>query len=269
VIGGTGYFSAVSVAVSPQGDLLVAYQRSSRDARGTVVRRVEARVRRAGHSWGAAQRLGASSGFSVISTAAAEGGRMVVAWGTQDGGEEAGSPWIVRAALRAGGPHRFHSAQQLERSEGIARPAGTVATAVAPDGTATVAWSGIAGTRFPFTYPARVATATGTTTATFGPPQTLASSAAVGDLAGDDQGNVLVVAATLPRPGDAQTSEAVFASVRAPGEALFGVPTFISLAERARDARAAFNPVTHEPSVVWISAPQDGNHRLRLASRSG
>ena len=26
---------------------------------------------------------------------------MVVAWGTQDGGEEAGTPWIVRAAVRA------------------------------------------------------------------------------------------------------------------------------------------------------------------------
>ena len=47
VIGGTGTFSAVSVAVSPQGDLLVAYQRSSRSsARGPIVRRVEARVRR-------------------------------------------------------------------------------------------------------------------------------------------------------------------------------------------------------------------------------
>ena len=225
VIGGTGTFSAVSVALSPQGDLLVAYQRSTRSStRSPIVRRVEARVRRAGHSWGAPQRLGASSGFSVIDTAAAEGGRMVVAWGTQDGGEEAGTPWIVRAAVRAGGPHAFHSATQLERSQGIERPAGEVAAAMAPDGTATVAWSGIVGASFPRIYPARVATAT-PGAARFGTPQTLSPSAAVGDVAVDASGTALVVAATLPVPGDNQTTEQVFAGLRPAGAAAFGIPS--------------------------------------------
>ena len=267
-IGGSGYFSAVSVAVSPQGDLLVAYQRSARGPRGRIVRSVEARVRRAGHTWGAAQRLGPSSGFSAIATAAAPGGRMLVAWGTQDGGEEAGTPWIVRAAIRAGGPHAFHSARQLERSQGIERPAGEVAAAMAPDGTATVAWSGIAGASFPHVYPARVATAT-PGAARFGTPQTLSPSAAVGDVAVDERGTALVVAATLPMPGDNQTTEQVFASVRPAGGAAFGTPELISAPERARLPRAAFAPVTNQPAVVWVSAPQGATQRLRYAARTG
>ena len=269
VIGGTGAFSAVSVAVSPQGDLLVAYQRSTRSsARAPIVRRVEARVRRAGHSWGAPQRLGPSSGFSAIATAGAPGGRMVVAWGTQDGGEEAGTPWIVRAAVRASGPHAFHSATQLERSQGIERPAGEVAAAMAPDGTATVAWSGIAGASFPHVYPARVATAT-PGAARFGTPQTLSPSAAVGDVAVDERGSALVVAATLPVPGDSQTSDQVLASVRPAGAAAFGIPELISAPERARFPRAAFAPVTNRPAVVWVSAPQGATQRLRYAARTG
>ena len=108
VIAGSGYISSPSLAWSARGDLVVAYQRSI-PRRGPTVRRVEARVRRAGHSWGGAQRLGASSGFSAITAAAAANGRMLVAWGTQDGGEEAGTPWIVRAAIRPAGLSRFRA----------------------------------------------------------------------------------------------------------------------------------------------------------------
>ena len=269
VIGGTGTFGGVSVAVSPQGDLLVAYQRSTRSsAGGPIVRRVEARVRRARHDWGTPQRLGASSGFSAIDTAATEGGRMVVAWGTQDGGEEAGTPWIVRTALRPSGPHAFHSTQELERSQGIERPAGAVVAALAPDGAATVAWSSIAGANFPYIYPARVATAP-PGAARFGPFQTLSPSAAVGDVAVDDRGDALVVAATLPIPGDNQTSDQVFASVRPAGAAAFAIPELISAPERARLPQAAFNPVTHQPAVVWVSAPQGATQTLRYSARTG
>jgi hypothetical protein len=269
VIGGTGFFSAVSAAVSPEGDLLVAYQRSLPRRGHAPDRRVEARVRRAGHNWSQAQRLGASSGFSEIATAATTASRMVVAWGTQDGGEEAGTPWIVHAALRTnaltGG---FSRVQELERSEGIERPAGTVAAAIAPDGTATVAWSGITGTSFPHLYPARVATTGGGKTP-FGAPLTLAPSAAVGDVAVDADGTALVVAATLPVPGDNQTSDQVFASLRPAGAAAFAIPELISAPERARLPQAAFNPVTHQPAVVWVSAPQGATQRLRYAARTG
>ena len=139
---------------------------------------------------------------------------------------------------------------------------------MAPDGTATVAWSGIAGASFPRIYPARVATAT-PGAARFGTTQTLSPSAAVGDVAVDAGGTALVVAATLPTPGDNQTTEQVFASLRPAGAAAFAIPELISAPERARLPQAAFNPVTHQAAVVWVSAPQGTTHRLRYAVRAG
>jgi len=266
VIGGSGFFSSASIAWGANGDLLVAYQRSiSRRGRPTD-RRVEARVRRAGHSWGAAQRLGASSGFSDISTAAAANGRMVVAWGTQDGGEEANTPWIVRAAVRQAGPHRFRSAQALEVSEGDdERPAGEVAAAMAPDGTATVAWSSIAGASRPHTFPLRAATADASLR--FAAPQTLHPNAAAHDVAMDARGTTVVAWSTLAIPGVNQIEQQVFASLRVAGQAAFAAPEAVSPAERAEQPRVALNPQTGRPAVVWVSRLDGVSNRLRYAAR--
>jgi len=268
VLAGTGYVSSPAVAVAANGDLLVSYQRSIPRSGGPLQRRVEARVRRAGHSWGAAQRLGASSGFSDISAAAAADGRMVVAWGTQDIGEEANSPWIVRAAVRDGGPHVFHSARQLESSEGIERPAGRVAAAIGNDGAVTVAWSGITGASYPHLYPAR-ATIAAAGEFRFGGAQTLAPSAAVGDVATDATGATYVIWATLPEIGDNQTTDQVFASLRRAGEPSFTAPEEVSPAERATLPRAAADPVSGRPAVVWVSRPQGAAQALRFAARTG
>jgi hypothetical protein len=266
VIAGSGYISSPALSWSEGGDLLVAYQRSiSRRGRSTQ-RRVEARVRRAGHNWGRPQQLGSSSGFSQITAATAPSRRMLVAWGTQDLGEEANTPWIVRAAQRPAGAGAFRPAQELERSEGIERPAGRVAAALAPDGTATVAWSGIAG-RFGSSFPARVATAG--SSLRFGAPQTLSSSAAVGDVTSDDQGQTLVVWATLEQAGDSQSSAQVFASVRAAGAPAFATPEQVSPIEGATLPRAAFDPRTHRPAAVWISRTSNTTQVLRFATRGG
>jgi hypothetical protein len=269
VMGGSGYFTAPAVAISHRGDLLVAYQRSIPRRGHTPDRRVEARVRRAGHSWGSPQRLGASSGFSDISAAAAPDGGMVVAWGTQDLGEEANTPWIVRAAVRAGGarPRAFHSAQQLESGEGIARPAGRVVAAIEPDATATVAWTGITGTTFPHGYPARAA-ATGSSWR-FGAATTLAPSAAVEDAATSSAGATVVVWATLPEPGNSQTTQQVFASLRPPGAGAFAPAEAVSAPERATQPRVGFDPATQRLAVVWISRVAGAPQTLRFAARTG
>jgi hypothetical protein len=260
VIVGSGLITSPAVALSGGGDLVVAYQHNVAGRRS-----VEARVRRAGHSWGRPQRLGASAGFSEIAAAAAPNGRMLVAWGTQDGGEEANQPWTIRAAMRPAGPRTFHTAQELEASQGIARPAGRAAAAIGPDGTATVAWSGIAGARFPFTYP--VHTATAGSSLRFGAPQELAASGALGDVAVSRDGVTLVTWATLPEPGDNQTTDQVFAALRDSDQGAFGAPEAVSPAERAVLPRAAFDPATGRPAVVWISRPQSGSHSLRFAAR--
>lgn len=266
VIAGRGLISSLSASYDAGGDLLVAYQRSD-SGRGPARRRVEARVRRAGRAWGAAQRLGASSGFSDISTAAAPDGRMVVAWGTQDGGEEANTPWIVRVAERRPGARRFDDAQTLETSRGITRSAGRVAAAMAPDGTATVAWSGIARPAgFQHNYPARVATAA--PSRPFSAAQTLSTHAAVGDVAVGSDGTAIVLWATLPIVSDNQTTDQVFASLRPAGSETFAAPEEVGPAERATLPRVAFDPVTGRPAAVWISRAEV-TQRLRFSVRTG
>ncbi|MEA2663738.1 MAG: hypothetical protein QOI11_682 [Candidatus Eremiobacteraeota bacterium] len=268
VLAGSGYVTSPAVAVGGNGDLLVSYQRSVPRRGHAPDRRVEARVRRAGHSWGAPQRLGDSTGFSDISAAAAPDGRMVVAWGTQDIGEEANTPWIVRAAIRDGGPHVFHSARGLETSEGIERPAGRVAASIGRDGVVTVAWSGIVGTRYPHLFPARAATAPAGDFR-FAAIQTLAPSAAVGDVVTTADGAAFVVWATLPEVGNNQTSDQVFASVRPAGAPAFSATEEVGPAERATLPRAAVDPLTQRPAVVWVARPQAGSQLLRFAARTG
>ena len=267
VIVGSGLISSPAIALGANGDLVVAYQRSTSRRGRTPDRRVEARVRRAGHGWGAVQRLGPSLGFSEISTAAAANGRMVVAWGTQDLGEEANSPWTVRAAVRPAGPRSFRAGQLLEASEADnERPAGEVAAAMAPDGTATVTWSSIVGARFPHTFPVRAATAG--SSLRFATAQTLAPNAAAADVAMDARGTTVVVFSTLTIPGANQLTEQVFASLRVGGGGgPFVAPEEVGPAERAESPRVAIDPVTGRPQVVWISRLDGVAQRLRYAAR--
>ena len=262
VIVGSGLVTAPAVAVAANGDLLVAYQHNAGG-----IRRIEARVRRAGHSWGKPQQLGGSNGFSEVAVAAAPNGRMLVAWGTQDGGEEANQPWRVRAALRPAGPRSFHAEQEIETSEGIDRPAGRVVAAMGSDGTASVAWSGIDGRRFPHTFPARVATAG--SSLRFGAPQTLAPNAAVGDVAAGTGSAAAVAWATLPELGDYQTTDQVLVAQRAAGTDAFGPGEPVSPAERATDPRVALDPDTGRPAVVWISRASGRSQRFRFSEASG
>lgn len=263
VIAGTGSMSAVSASYSAGGDLLVAYQSVSRPDLADL--RVEARFQRVGHAWGTLQRLGPARGLTQISTASTPSGRMVVAWGTQDSGEGAHSRRIVRVARRDPGPHNFAAAQLLDAGDGIDRPAGRVAAAIEPDGTATVAWSAVTGRSFPFTHPARVVTAA--SSQRFGPAQTLAADAAVSDVAMSDQGTALVAWATLPDAGDNQTTDQVFASIRSSGSATFAAPEEVGPPERATLVRAAFNASTGRPSVVWINRVAGVTQTLRFSTR--
>lgn len=248
VIAGSGYLSSPVLTWSAGGDLLVAYQRSVTTGRRTE-RRVEARVRRAGHSWGAAQRLGRSSGFSDIAVAAAPNGRMVVAWGTQDLGIQADKPWIVRAAMRPAGPQSFRAAQQLDVGDLHERPVGRVAAAMAPNGTATVAWSRIARTR------SGPQAATANSTLRFGAAQQLSPSGAVGDVAVSRDGNALVVWASPAHVLNDDTSAQVFASLRPARQRAFAAPEAVGPREGAHQPRAAFDPLTDRPAVVWIAQP--------------
>ena len=263
VVSRLGFAAAPSVAVGAGGDVLVAYRRTLPRGARAPRRSVQARARRGGR-WGGAQRLGATSDFSVVATAAAANGRLLVGWGSRDL-VAAGAPWIVRAATRAPGARGFGAAQILDAGErGVDGVAGTVAAAIAVDGTATVAWTH-AGSGFP----ARVATAG--PRSRFAAAQTLAAGGAVGDVAIDARGAALVVWATPTTPSLAplRLSGQVFASLRPRGAAAFGAPEAVGPAERADLPRVAFDPATGGAAVVWISRVPGVAQALRFAERIG
>jgi hypothetical protein len=103
---------AVTVAYGAGGDLLVAFTVTRRDGRRDR-RLVAARVRRPGGAFGRAIVLGPRQACPQLTAAAAPDGRMVVAWASQDCGEGAERPLVVRAAVRPAG-RRFGRAQLLD-----------------------------------------------------------------------------------------------------------------------------------------------------------
>jgi len=242
-----GYaIDAVSVAWGEGGDLLVAFNRvlTGRERREAGSRAVlEARVRRAGASLGPVQRVGPSRGRDRLSTAVAPNGRMVVAWGTNDPGEEVNEPYEVRAAVRPAGPRRFRAPQLLDDGSGAAEPGGTfgrVVARMARDGRATVAFTARRREAGGFVHPVRVAT-TGAA-ARFGAAQELSPEGALGDLAVRPDG--AAVATWTARAAGADIDDPsvgdVLAAVRPPGADAFGPAESATALDRAMEPRLAF-----------------------------
>jgi hypothetical protein len=168
--GGTASGRGVAVAVDGRGEVVAAYQRG----RGRT-RTIEARLLR--RRLGRSQTLGPQRGLVDLSAAMAPNGRAVVAWGSQDVGEEANEPHSVYAAVRPAGASRFSAAQVLDAGGPAIRPEGTVALAVAGDGSAIVAWSSPQG-RYPEGIQHIVRVATAGPRGRFATPRELAPSGA-------------------------------------------------------------------------------------------
>jgi hypothetical protein len=60
-------------------------------------------------------RLGPARSHTIVGAALGPGGEAVVAWGSQTAGEEADSPWIVRAVTRPRVGDRFSRPVKLDR----------------------------------------------------------------------------------------------------------------------------------------------------------
>ncbi|MEV4419169.1 hypothetical protein AB0L40_04240 [Patulibacter sp. NPDC049589] len=99
-----------------------------------------------------------------------EHGGAVLAWGIQDGGEEADHPYVVRAAFRRRGRTTYTSAVTLDPGGTRERPGGVPQTAMDDQGRAAVAWTQAIGELDGPTSP-RVAVATRTDR--FGPTTAL------------------------------------------------------------------------------------------------
>jgi hypothetical protein len=241
---------AVSAAISSRGRAVVVF---------ADVRERPGRDRRLVLAWTHGSRggfsrtlvVGPHAGFARMASAVTDRGRVFVAWGTQDGGEQADRPWIVRAATLARGAHRFSAAQTLDPGRGINPPVGVVALAVAADGRATAAWSGVRRTsNADVSFP--VTTATSDRAGRFARATEIAPFGAVGGLAVRADGAAIVTWARSE--GQVLTGQAS-AAARSAGAPSFGTAEAIADADVASPPTAAFNPVTGSPTVAWAARP--------------
>jgi hypothetical protein len=204
--------------------------------------------------------LGRTSDVSYLTAGANAAGRVVVAWGQQDGGEERNIPYAVRVAVREPGARRFERAQVVDRGlrpvHTFQRPAGGPYVALARDGTATVAWT---RSRERPTQPLSVATAA--PGQRFGPATTLGQVGELGGVAVRDDGAAVLL--TRTDEGD------VVAHTRPAGAAAFGSPELLATGATTVSA-VAFHPATGRPVAAWGAHRveiQDETDQVRLATR--
>jgi hypothetical protein len=254
-----------ALAFDARGDLVVAYSGRRATAPRTLL--VLAKVRRAGHRFGRTLVVGPRRAVTDIAAAYGGDGTIQAVWGTQDGGEEANEPFVVRAARRAPGAARFGRSRVLDHGGAHARPLGHVQVAISAGGVATAAWTQVLGKPVSG-YPVRVAT-TGAN-GRFGAAAEVAPLGAVDDLVQARDGTALLVWGRVTT-ADPDQAVQVMAAVRGAGDAAFGAAEAVSDADRPSVADAAFDPATGNAVVVWTArqavAPQTAAG-IRLATRA-
>jgi hypothetical protein len=246
-------FGDVAVAVSSRGAVLVAWESG-----GTIRTRT-----RAAHGRGFGRALPASSSpapDAAVEAGISRSGRAVVAWAAQrrtEGGTT--GPITYAAAIRRSGGRRFGE-QVLER-EPSSRLAQPVRLAMEPSGRATVAWAGFDGTS------TRVRVSTADAGAPFGAPQDVSppgAAATLGDLAAGHGRRVLVWIEGTADDGSGRL-QAAFAS-----GLLFGASETVTDGPAARIPRAAIDPASGRPTVVWSERPPGVTGTVaRAATRAG
>ncbi len=226
---------SVSVAVSPRGDVLVAW-----DARGTV----RTRIRYArNHGFHSAQTIASEpTFFASLHTAMSARGRAYVAWTAQlltEGGST--GPFYAEAAVRTVGAARFRSAQLLEKSQ-----TSQAGADLAVDGeTAVFAWAGT------FASHPRVRVASTDARARFGALQDVSApdaNATEPAVAARDGRRVL---AWTQSPGD--SGGRILAAV-APAGQPFRMPEEVSAGPEARVPDVSLSP-SGAPTAVWSNRP--------------
>ena len=261
---------SVAVAFGARRDIVVAYSRE----RGR--RTIAVRTLRRGRRFDRPQVLGPDAGLVTLAVGASRAGRAVVAWAPRTVARRRTSPpWCGRRsaarARRGSGRARLLNAGEAN----LQRAPGRLRLAVAPNGTAAVAWSNALG-RFATTYPVRVAVVEAGKE--FGPVNQLATNGAAGDVAVRTGGEVLVAWTGLQpaSPGGAPPAQASAALRPAAGQPFAPSELVSARAASGRTAAAAFDPRTGRPTVVWpapLGGPPDplssAPEVLDIATRTG
>jgi hypothetical protein len=242
---------AAGVAMSAQGDVLVAWERND-----GLYARVLTR-----HGWrSAAQRLGHTQAFAHIRALFASDRRAVVAWSDQAVGLGEPESDFTAQVARETAPGRFGRARRL----GSAPAAGTgtyvnyagVAAAPLPDGRVALAWTDYLGGVF--TVRAADLNRDGTLTA----PQMLAPAdgdAVLTGLAGAPSGRIVALWLAGPAGADPGTGEpryGLYASIRPPTATAFGAPEQL-VAGSPDGGSVVIDPIGDHALATWrtVSGP--------------
>jgi hypothetical protein len=265
----------VVVALNAGGRALVAYGDAHETRHGTKTNMYAWTAARAGARFGTRLTAGPHDGVVETGAVVDARGRSTIVWGSQDGGEEANEPWVVRAASLVPGGKRFGAVQTLD-SGGVNRPMGTIAVAADGAGRVLAAWSGVRrdpGVQGGFTFPVQTATLD-PATGRFGAVQQLAPDGAVGGAAVRGQDGAAIV--TWAHVVQYQLTDQALAAVRPAGATAFGTPEALAEPDDAQPPAVAFDPASGAPVAAWSARP--GGHDpfyglqqdavLRIASRA-
>lgn len=242
---------SIALAYGPGRKLVAAY------SAGPHHPVVAVRTRRPGRGFGSQHVLGDRQPLTTLVAASNRIGRVVVAWGSQDSGEEADRPWIVRAALRPG--VSFGPAVVLDPGGARAFAPGALAATVSDDGIATVAWTNVSGPPGAETFPLRTATHIGGQP--FGAATEVSPNGILGGLAVTTRNHGDLQLLTWTAGGD------VFAARRLGAIGAFDPPERVSAdALDDRDpAIAAFG--AGRPAVLWPARRSATDNRLEISRR--
>jgi hypothetical protein len=247
---------SIALAYSPGRKLVAAY--ASRRRHPVIVQR----TRRPGRGFGGEHVLGDRQPRTTLVADSNRHGSVLVAWGSQDSGEETNRPWVVRAVKRPG--VSFGPAVVLDPGGAPAFAPRTLAANVSNDGGYTVAWNNVVGTGGSETFPLRVATAPVTS---WGPTTEITPNGVLGGLA-VDHGIALLSWTDEPPPTVLpHPPYDVFAAQRSGSFGTFGPPEHVSTP--ALDDRGPAVPafVARRPTVLWPVRRSAEDNRLEISSR--
>jgi len=244
----SGYRVPAAVAIDARGNRVVAWYHG---------RRIKARIRRAGGRWGRIRRIGRAVHPPPTITAAASRGGFIVAWGTLAQSKDR-RLFEHAAALRPAGGRwttwrleRFAAAPRAPFSSAERE----VAAAFDSNGQGVAAWTGaLAGHAA-----VKLATSSGRR---FGPTQVLsgARGARLGGLAAGPAGKLAV--SWWEETGEQFEQTVPYARVGSRGEG-FSPAELVGRCSgsgfcSAGAARVAFDPVSAQPTVVWVERTDAG-----------
>jgi hypothetical protein len=235
---------SVSVAVSPKGALLLAY-----DARGTIKARYKPATAPLFRHVQTIQ--SEPTFFAKLRTAVTGNGRAYIGWAAQflsEGGDVGDGFYEV--AVQPAGALKFRPAQLLEQRPATEIVGGLDLTTNAANG-ATVAWGAT-------TVKAAVTNAS----ATFGAPITVAPGLEAA-MAGAPDGRVLVAYIV-----GSEAQGALMASIGTGG--VFGAPETVTAGPQARVPAAAYDATNNRWALVWSNRPSGSPPTfLQMSSEPG